>query len=314
MNDAEVLERYERELSYFDIYMKDRGYSKETQNGYQHDLKKFLRDLHGKPVAEVTDLDVMRHLTNIREAGSGARYRNRCQSAIRLFYKVMIKFKLAANNPVMEIERAKVEKNKKPVFLQQQYLETCLSQIEGRYMARDVAIIALMAYAGLRVSEIVRLDLTDFDPIESKIGVHGKGDKWRYIPLPIELSRLLEEALAHRQTPKNKKDEQAFFISQFGRRISKRMVQVIADRTLDGLVETYPQLKGQPLSAHKFRHSFASNLLRNDVDIRTVQELLGHEDISTTQIYTHVLDEAKELAMSKVRPNLAFMNQNRRSQ
>ncbi|GAB6930442.1 site-specific tyrosine recombinase XerD [Paenibacillus sp. JCM 10914] len=301
MKYTEVFEQYDREMKLFISYMKDREYSKDTQNGYLHDIKHFLIALHGKPITDVTDIDVMYYLTEIREGGAGARYRNRCQSAIRLFYKVLMRFKIATHNPAMEIEKAKVEKNRQPTYLQKQFLDACLEWVHGRYITRDVAIIALMAYAGLRVSEIVKLNVPDFDQENSHIGVLGKGNKWRYIPLPTEMNHLLQLYLADRIVPHNMK-ENAFFISQFRRRISKRMVQTIAEKTFAVMTEQYPQLSGQSLSAHKLRHSFATELLRNGADLRAVQELLGHEDISTTQIYTHVLDETKERAMNKIRP------------
>lgn len=303
------LEYYERELTLFGIYLKDREYSIATQRGYLHDLKHFLLSMDTKSIKDVSDIDVMKHLTRIRESGAGARYRNRCQSSIRLFYKVMIKFKEATHNPAMDIEKAKVEKKRKPTFLQKQFLDACLHLVKGRYILRDVSIMALMAYAGLRVSEVVRLNVSDFDRDGSVLGVLGKGEKWRYLPLPPELNQLLQEALAERIAPRSQKDAAAFFVSQFRRRISQRMVQTIAEKTFAELVKEYPQFAGQSLSSHKLRHSFATDLLRNGADLRAVQELLGHEDISTTQIYTHVLDEAKERAMQNVRPSIPLFKQ-----
>jgi site-specific recombinase XerD len=304
MEFNEDWESFQSKMELFEIYMKDREYSKATQKGYLHDLRHFLISIEGKPIDQVTDLDVMKHLTRIRETGAGPRYRNRSQSAIRLFYKVMIKFKEAAYNPAMDIEKAKVEKNRKPAFLQKPFLDACLHLVQGRYLVRDISIMALMAYAGLRVSEIVRLNISDFDREGSVLAVLGKGDKWRYLPLPPELNQLLQSALNKRIEPRSLRDNPAFFVSQFRRRISQRMVQAVAEKTFAALVEEYPQFAGQALSAHKLRHSFATDLLRNGADLRAVQELLGHEDISTTQIYTHVLDEAKERAMQTVRPSI----------
>ncbi|MCR2805564.1 tyrosine-type recombinase/integrase [Paenibacillus soyae] len=300
----DIQEHYEREIQLFLVYLKDRGYSKETQSAYLHDLKHFLIHLGGKNVSDATEIDVMSHLTQVRESGSGSRYRNRRQSTIRLFYKVMIRFKITSHNPTLDIEKAKVEKNRKPTYLQKPFLDACIHMIEGRYATRDVTIIALMAHAGLRVSEIVRLNLQNFDKEGKQLAVLGKGEKWRYIPLPDEIVQLLQLTIDDRIPPRGNKDVDAFFISQFRRRISKRMVQCVAEKTFAALTEKYPQFAGLSLSAHKLRHSFATDLLRNGADLRTVQELLGHEDISTTQIYTHVLDEAKERAMNKVRPSI----------
>jgi site-specific recombinase XerD len=183
----------------FISYMKDREYSKDTQNGYLHDLKHFLLSLNNKAVGDVTDIDVMYYLTQVRESGAGARYRNRCQSAIRLFYKVMVRFRVTDHNPAMDIEKAKVEKKRQPTYLQKQFLDASLELIKGRHLIRDAS--------------------------------------W------------------------NTKDP-AFFVSQFRRRISKRMVQTIAEKTFNALIEQHPQLAGLPLSAHKLRHSFATFLLR----------------------------------------------------
>jgi len=304
MSYSLIIEDYEIDLNYFLVYMRNREYSEETQKAYMHDLKHFLHGLNGKPVREVTDLDIMTHLSEKRESGAGARYRNRCQSAIRLFFKVMIKFNRCEANPAADIEKAKIEKKRKPAFLEQKFLDCCTEMVEGKYQLRDVSIIALMAYAGLRVSEIVRLNVNDWNKTAGELAIRGKGEKWRYVPLPPILHELLGQYLQHRIAPKNKKDQYAFFITQFGRRISKRMVQTIAENMLTSLSSRFPELQGMSLSAHKLRHSFATGLLRNGTDLRAVQELLGHEDISTTQIYTHVFDEAKKEAMGKIQPVL----------
>jgi len=304
MSYSHISEQYEDEINYFLVYLRNREYAKETQNAYMHDLKHFLLSLNGKPINEVSDLDIMTHLSEKRETGSGARYRNRCQSTIRLFFKVMIKFNQCTTNPAIDLEKAKIEKKRKPTFLEKQFLDSCTEMVTGKYKLRDISIIALMAYAGLRVSEITRMNINDLNKTSSVLSVRGKGEKWRYVPLPPILNELLKQYLTERLTPKNKKDQYAFFITQFGRRISKRMVQTITEKTLSALVGRYPELQGMTLSAHKLRHSFATDLLKNGTDLRAVQELLGHEDISTTQIYTHVFDEAKKEAMDKVRPSI----------
>lgn len=175
MGYIEIFERYDREVRLFVSYMKDREYSKDTQNAYLHDLKHFLLSLDDKPINDVTDIEIMTYLTQVRENGAGARYRNRCQSAIRLFYKVMVRFRVIDHNPTLDIEKAKVEKKRQPTYLQKQFLDASLELIKGRHQLRDITIVALMAYAGLRVSEIVRLDIVNYDKDNSNIGVLGKG-------------------------------------------------------------------------------------------------------------------------------------------
>ncbi|MBB3113518.1 site-specific recombinase XerD [Paenibacillus phyllosphaerae] len=299
-----IIETYERDVRLFLNYMKDRCYSKETQHGYLHNVRHFLNSLDGKALREVDKIDVMNHLTEVRELGAGAKYRNRSQSAIRLFFKVLMEFQQVSANPAQEIPKAKIAKNRVPTFLEKDQLDACMSLIDGKYQLRDTVIVALMSYAGLRVSEIVRLNVDDLNPDTALLSVLGKGEKWRYLPLPPELAEVMLQYLKERLQPKGRRDERAFFISQFGRRISKRMVQTITERVFTTLVSSYPQLSGKRLSAHKLRHSFATDLLRNGADLRTVQELLGHEDISTTQIYTHISDETKKRAMSLIRPSL----------
>ncbi|WP_251035584.1 phage integrase N-terminal SAM-like domain-containing protein [Paenibacillus sp. ISL-20] len=110
--------------------MKDREYSKDTQNGNLHDLKHFLLSLDNKTVGDVTEIDVMNYLTQVRESGAGARYRNRSQSAIRLFYKVMVRFRVTDHNPAMDIEKAKVEK--KTVHLSSKTVHGCLAGTHQR--------------------------------------------------------------------------------------------------------------------------------------------------------------------------------------
>lgn len=302
--EFDVSERYEEELDLFITWMKDKGYSRDTQAGYLHNVRKFLQSARGRPIAEMKKIDVMRHLTVIREKGAGDRARNRSLSAIRLFFKVMIEFEKVEMNVAMDVDKSKVEKHKIPVFLEEKHVGKLLRMVEGKYVVRDVAILALMSYCGLRVSEIHRLNVQDFRPEAGTIAVLGKGRKWRYIPLPDSLASLLKQCVQERVAPKWSGDN-ALFVSRLGRRIARRTVQTVAEKTFSAYKQAYPEQAERPLSAHKLRHSFATNLYLTDkVDLRTLQELLGHADISTTQIYTHVTDKKKQQAMSVIKPDL----------
>lgn len=159
----------------------------------------------------------------------------------------------------------------------------------------------LMSLAGLRVIEIQNLNMTDIIREEQDPGIRvlGKGNKERYIPLPHSLFEiLLEYEKIYRPTPKPEHSN-AFFISKRGARISRRRIQEIAE-------ETFQVLKAQPnmaylqdkrLSSHKLRHTFGTRLVRQGADLVTIQELMGHSNLSTTQIYTHVNDKQKQDAM-----------------
>lgn len=299
-----IEDSHQEALDAFVVCLKDRGYTQDTQTGYLHDVKALLRGYPDTPVGKLRKLEIMSHLTRVRTSGAGDRARNRALSAIRLFFKVMIEFELAEANPAMDVPKSKVEKNKVPIFIEPDELETLLRFVATRYETRDVTILALMSYCGMRVGEIHRLNLADFQEDAGQLAILGKGRKWRYIPLPESLVGLLRQCLSERISPR-RSQETAFFVSRLGRRLSARAIQDVAEKTFASFKEANPRYRDVPLSAHKLRHSFATNLLATGkVDLRTLQELLGHEDISTTQIYTHVTDHAKRDAMAAVQPKL----------
>ena len=155
---------------------------------------------------------------------------------------------------------------------------------------RDAAIVAVGVYAGLRVSEIRNLDRADVDLDALNIRVReGKGAKDREVPLHVEAGILVEEYLATRQD-----DDPAVFVSRLGRRMSVRSYQRLV-ANLAGSAEL-----AKHITPHKLRHTFATLLLDADVDLRTVQELLGHESVATTQVYTHVSGRRRRTAIDRL--------------
>jgi site-specific recombinase XerC len=206
-------------------------------------------------------------------------------------------FEMSTRNPAMEVKKSKTEKNKKPIYLEEDELIQSLQYINGRYRDRNIAIFLLMGYCGLRVGEVHRLNLPDFNKSKGSIVVFGKGRKWNEIPLPEVLVDYLKRVENERLTPYNR-NEEAFFISQKGRRLSIRQIQKIAALTFTELKKNHPHLSDMKLSCHKLRHSFATMLLKKGVDIRVVKELMGHASIETTMIYTHINDDQKKNAMA----------------
>lgn len=294
----EITDCYGTEIELFSIWMKNKGMTKSTHQAYISDLCDFLQTVHPTDSKNIAKMDIMRYLAVCREKGAGDEARNRKLSSLRSFFKAMIEMEHLEGNPAALIAKSKQEKNRIPVYLEEDELEALLHTIKGKYYIRNVALVLLMAYAGLRVGEVHRMNVQDFRQ-DGSIHILGKGRKWRVIPLPDALQSVLNEALADRKESRQAK-EQPFFVSQFGRRLSIRMIQTVADNTIKLLKETMPALTDKRLSSHKLRHSFATMQIRSGTDIRTLQELLGHASIETTQIYTHIDNKQLRNAMNNI--------------
>ncbi|RAS81089.1 tyrosine-type recombinase/integrase [Priestia endophytica] len=311
MKETNIDTLYEEELDVFDLYMEDLGYSFSTLRHYGHDVRLYLHyivDKHEgkKEMEDTSKRDVSGFLrmlrkrsnTSLRQDHSSAS-RNRRLMALRLFYKAMIKHDLTDENPALEIETAKSKKTHIPSYLNEEELRAFFESVpHDAFYRRNMLILKLMAFAGLRVIEVHHLNVTDIDRSRPGITVFGKGSKSRYIPLPSFLYDELRIYEKERGTP-HAEHEEAFFLTRHGKRISRRMIQHVTTKTLENLKEKkgFEYLATKSLSSHKLRHSFGTYLVKNGADLRTVQELLGHENISTTQVYTHISNEQKEKAM-----------------
>ncbi|MDQ0896331.1 MULTISPECIES: tyrosine-type recombinase/integrase [unclassified Paenibacillus] len=301
---SEKLQTYfEEDIDDFQTYLQNRGYTLRTQNEYVREVIAFL-DYVKAPTASVTKGDIMRFQKVMRDRGAGDGAINRMISSIRCFYKALIEFEKIQVNPAITVPKSKVEKNRSPVFLSEEELADFLEYVDGRHKIRNLAICLLMAYGGLRVSEVHALNIEHFQSGENPtLHFMGKGRKWRTVPLHESVAVILETYLQERVNPKDG-DSSAFFISQEGRRIGRRTIQSIIDRATSIIKQARPTLKDKKISSHKLRHTFATNHFRSGTDLRTLQELLGHSDISTTQIYTHVDTQQLAAAQSRIRPRI----------
>lgn len=291
-------ELYADQIRAFSIWMKQNGYTTATQREYMREALSYLASLDGHSVEEAKKMDVIHYLVS-KQSSASDRTRNRTLSAIRAFYVALVDFEMALINPAKEIKKSKTEKNKKPIFLLEADLIEALNYVNGRYRNRNIAIFLLMGYCGLRVGEVHRFNIKSFNKSKGTIEVFGKGRKWNEIPVPELLIDYLCQVLDERIDP-YRKNEEAFFVSQKGRRLSVRQIQKIASHTFEAFQQDNPHLADMNLSCHKLRHSFATMLLKNGVDIRIVKELLGHASIETTMIYTHIDNEQKKSAMATV--------------
>ncbi|WEK55920.1 MAG: tyrosine-type recombinase/integrase [Candidatus Cohnella colombiensis] len=293
-----VEEVYSLQLEAFTIWMKQSGYSLTTEKEYLREVRDYLSTLNEIPIQQSKKMNVVAFLVS-KQRTSGDKTRNRTLSAIRSFYTALIDFELTTTNPALEVKKSKTEKHRNPVYLDQSELEKVLTYVEGRYRDRNLALFLLMAYCGLRVGEVHRINLSHFKKGKGTLEVLGKGRKWNEIPLPPLLIQYLTKVEEERIQPYREKEE-AMFVSQKGRRLSIRQIQKIITQVFEGYKKKHPYNADLKLSCHKLRHSFATMLLNHNVDIRVVKELLGHASIETTMIYTHINDEQKRSAMTMI--------------
>lgn len=222
------------------------------------------------------------------EYGISAKSRARKLSAIKSFYKYLtVRTKQLTENPVADLEYPKIRKSL-PKYLTMEQSAALLKSVSGQNEKRDYAILMLFLNCGIRRSELVGLNLTDV--YEDRIRVVGKGNKERFVYFGTPCRKAIEAYLGER----NKKvlsDNRALFGSRDGNRISVSAVHRMVKKYL-----LAAGLDASQFSAHKLRHTAATMMLSGGVDVRTVQEVLGHENLNTTQIYTHIENTELKIA------------------
>lgn len=274
-------------LSDFLHYLSaERRHSPHTSQGYQRDL---IRLMHwamrqSPPVDQwekLTVADVRHYAANLNRDGLSGRSIARALSAIRRFYDYLIREYRVRSNPALDV-RAPKSGRRLPVAADADQLGHLLdARPEDPLEVRDLAIFELFYSSGLRLSEMTGLDLRHLDLAGGEVRVLGKGNRERVLPVGRKAVGALRQWLALRPALAGA-GEIALFVSQRGQRLSARSVQQRLSR--------WGQHRGadQHLHPHLLRHSFASHLLESSGDLRAVQELLGHADIATTQVYTHL--------------------------
>lgn len=277
-----IIEQFEDYLSH------EKRYSKHTLAGYRRDLAQFTSWLaeRNKGNADVSvlsadSLDVRNWVASMHRKGSSGKTLQRKLSSLRSFYQFLLRKNHIKKNPAVDIRAPKSPRHL-PETLDAESL-TRLLEIPGDSVLaiRDRAIMELFYSSGLRLSELTGLDLDSVDLLENSLRAVGKGNKTRVLPIGRKAVDALSGWLKVR-VELSLVEEKALFVSKKGTRISPRTVQQRINhwRKKQGLE--------QHIHPHKLRHSFASHILESSGDLRAVQELLGHADISTTQIYTHL--------------------------
>ena len=275
---AGVIDQYLEELKFA------RRASPHTVSNYARDLKAVAKSAEQMNIVQWSELqvsDMRAIISDQHRSGISGRSLARRLSAVRGLYNYLIDHALTNHNPAKDILAPK-DKKALPATLDPEELSRLLSKRTNDPMiSRDLAMFELMYSSGLRLAELVGIDLCDLDLSIGQVRVTGKGGKMRDLPVGENAVQAVNEWLAHRRSLPGA-DESAVFLSSRGKRIAPRTVQMRLKKlaSSQGLERhCYP---------HMLRHSFASHMLESSGDLRAVQELLGHVDISTTQIYTHL--------------------------
>ncbi|MBT8050254.1 MAG: tyrosine recombinase XerC [Gammaproteobacteria bacterium] len=274
-----------KELPEFLEYLQtERGLSPRTITAYRRDLERYGKDLDRQGLtrsAEAREHNVREFIAQLHRKGLGGRSIQRVLSAIRGFYRWLLREGRATQNPASAV-RAPKSPRKLPQTLDADTVTRLLDFEPTTPLAiRDKAIMELFYSSGLRLSELTALRWDQVDVASGLITVTGKGNKTRMVPIGTYASRALEKWQRVRGNYAGY-DEPCIFVSQRGTPISVRAVQA--------RIRYWASRQGIPqhVYPHLLRHSFASHLLESSGDLRAVQELLGHADISTTQVYTHL--------------------------
>jgi integrase/recombinase XerC len=272
----------ERFLHHLEV---ERRYSPATISSYQRSLlqqAKLLENLGCETWSKVTSANVRSVLLKLKTSGLSARSMANKLSALRSFFKYLLQQQKVSFNPVVGVSAPKQNKPL-PKNLDVDSLNQLLS-MEGDDLvsSRDLAMMELFYASGMRLAELVGLNVQDIDFKQRQVIVTGKGNKQRWVPFGSKAEQALNHWLKQRRLLVMDEEEPALFVSVRQQRISHRTVQKRLQHWAQQM-----QLSGT-LHPHKLRHSFATHLLESSGDLRVVQELLGHANLATTQVYTHL--------------------------
>jgi len=274
-------------LQYLDDYIQhltfERGLSALTCKNYTRDIQLLESLLESTALDSVKNQQVRRFIATLHSRGLSSASIARALSAWRGFYDYLIQHKGFTQNPVIGLRAPKAAKTLPQALSVDQAIQFVTIEGDGILDVRDRAILELFYSSGLRLAELVNLDTSMLDFSEGTVTVTGKGNKTRIVPLGSHAANAMQAWLQQRASIKIiDKDSNAVFVTEQGRRITPRAVQY--------RVKSWAIKQGinTDMHPHLLRHSFATHVLQSSQDLRAVQEMLGHANISTTQVYTHL--------------------------
>ncbi len=283
---------------FIDFYWLTTGASKNTLAAYRSDLKIFSKWLAGKSFISVNSKHIQDYFSERQKNNIGSTTQARILTCLHSFYQYLLTNQLISKDPTEQLSQPKLEK-KLPVFLNIQEVEKLLEAPSGSSLfgQRDRAMLELLYSCGLRVSELINLSCHNINLKEEFIRIHGKGNKERVLPMgEMAIDYLMKYETNARPVLLKNGQSDSYFLSNRGSAMSRQNFFYI--------IKAYANQVGidKPLSPHSLRHAFATHLVQKGADLRSVQLMLGHSDISSTQLYTHIQNAQLKAQHSKHHP------------
>jgi tyrosine recombinase XerC len=287
--------------SFLEYLRRERNASPHTVEAYDDDLRQFGTFVTGSE--KLIDFGTLSHgdlrafLGNLVDQGFSRRSIARKVACLRSFYRYLHRKGEVRSNPALSLASPKIQRNL-PTYLDEAAVTDLMNQPDRSTPigSRDAAILELLYGTGMRLSELIGLSATDVDLHERTVRVMGKGSKERIIPLGRKAAEAVEAYRSKRQALAKPRSPDALFLTIRGLRLNPKGVNVLVNTYITAVSAI------QKKSPHVLRHTFATHLLNRGADLRAVKEMLGHESLSTTQIYTHVSIERLKKIYSQAHP------------
>lgn len=268
---------------FLDYLLIDKKYSSDTISSYQNDLNKFSNFFKCKNLTNLKKEDIREYLTFLGNENLTEKSIAHNISVLRSFYKFLIMNEQITNNPVIFIDLPRIPKNLPNVLSVDEVNKLLSIEITDCYSSRNKAMLELMYSSGLRISELLNLKINDISLEEDLVKIFGKGSKERIIPTSdCAINAIKKYIITYRGQLLKKQNSDYLFLSSRGTKMSRQGFFKILKK-----IAQEKDIKTE-ISPHTLRHSFATHMLNYGADLRSIQELLGHSNISTTQIYTHI--------------------------
>lgn len=286
---------------FYNMIIAEKGASVKTADAYLHDVEDFSETLKITDYHQITSQKISEFMSYLSQQGFAPKTQARKLSAIREFCKFLFSEELISQNPATDIDSSKQEKLL-PKFLNESEMDSLIDQAKSSQDIRHrriAAMLILMYHCGLRVSELVAMPLNNINFNKKQITILGKGSKERLLPVSDSALEELEDYITYRHCFFKEKESKWLFPS-----LTAKEGHITRDSFYKHLKEiaALAGISPSKVTPHVLRHSFATQLLRHNADLRSVQKMLGHESINTTEIYTHIISEELMNTVQKLHP------------